>query len=76
MTTVKEHPLVVVVVILVCDFLLPVRVALPQLLIHHFLNLQRRNTFTAQRFPSDGQGRHHDDRGRITPDPFHTLMML
>lgn len=64
MTTVKEHPLVVVVVILVCDFLLPVCVALAQLLIHHFLNLQRGNTFTTQRFPTDVQRRDHDDRGR------------
>lgn len=39
--TVEEHALVVVVVILVGDLLLPVRVSLSQLLIHHLLNLQR-----------------------------------
>lgn len=38
--TVKEHALVVVVVILICNFLLSVCVSFPQLLIHNLLNLQ------------------------------------
>lgn len=37
--TVKEHALVVVVVILICNFLLSVCVSFPQLLIHNLLNL-------------------------------------
>lgn len=36
----KEHALVVVVVILICNFLLSVCVSFPQLLIHNLLNLQ------------------------------------
>lgn len=38
--TMKEHALVVVVVILICNFLLSVCVSFPQLLIHNLLNLQ------------------------------------
>lgn len=38
--TVKEHSLVVMVVILVSDFLLSVCVSLPELLVHHLLDLQ------------------------------------
>lgn len=38
--TVKQHSLVVMVVILIRNFLLSVCVSLPQLLIHHLLNLQ------------------------------------
>lgn len=45
-STVEEHALVVVVVVLVCDLLLPVGVALPQLLVHHFLDLRGTITFT------------------------------
>lgn len=37
--TVKQHPLIVMVVVLICDLLLPVRVTFPQLLIDHLLNL-------------------------------------
>lgn len=37
--TVEQHPLVVMVVVLICDLLLPVGVTLPQLLVHHLLNL-------------------------------------
>lgn len=37
--TVEQHPLVVMVVVLICDLLLPVGVSLPQLLVHHLLNL-------------------------------------
>ena len=49
--TMKEHALVVMVVILVCDFLLPVCVPLPQLLIHHLLNLQSsKETFATEGF--------------------------
>lgn len=39
--TVKEHPLIVVVVVLVCDLLLSVCVSFPQFLVHHLLNLQK-----------------------------------
>lgn len=38
--TVKEHSLVVMVVILVGDLLLAVSVSLPELLVHHLLDLQ------------------------------------
>lgn len=69
MITVEEHPLVVMVVILVGDLLLPVCVPLPQLLIHHFLDLQRRKNACLR-------DRDHDDGEQIKPDPVHTLMML
>lgn len=36
----EEHALVVMVVILVGDLFLPVGVALPQLLVHHLLDLK------------------------------------
>ena len=36
----EEHALVVVIVVLVCDLLLAVCVAFPQLLVHHFLDLR------------------------------------
>lgn len=42
--TVKQHAFVVVVVVLVCDLLLPVCVTLPQLLVHHFLDLWARDS--------------------------------
>lgn len=37
--TVKQHPLIVMVVVLVCDLLLPVGVTFPQLLVNHLLYL-------------------------------------
>lgn len=37
--TVKQHPLIVMVVVLICDLLLPVGVTFPQLLVYHLLNL-------------------------------------
>lgn len=39
MVTVKQHALVVMVVVLVGDLLLPVGVTFPQLLVHHLLDL-------------------------------------
>lgn len=39
--TMKQHSLIMVVVILISDFLLPVCVSLTQLLVHNLLNLQR-----------------------------------
>lgn len=38
--TVEQHALVVMVVVLIGDLLLPVGVTLPQLLVHHLLDLQ------------------------------------
>lgn len=38
--TMKQHPLVVMVVVLVCDLLLAMGVTFPQLLVHHLLDLQ------------------------------------
>lgn len=37
--TMEEHALVMVVVVLVCDLLLPVGVTFPQLLVYDFLDL-------------------------------------
>lgn len=37
--TMEQHPLVVMVVVLISDLLLPVSVTFPQLLVYHLLNL-------------------------------------
>lgn len=39
--TMKKHPLVVMVVVLIRNLLLPMGVTFPQLLVHHLLDLQR-----------------------------------
>lgn len=40
----KEHALVVMIMVLISNFLLPVCVSFSQLLVHHFLNLQAKET--------------------------------
>lgn len=40
----KEHPLVVVIVVLIGDLLLPVDISLPQFFVHHLLDLQSLQT--------------------------------
>lgn len=44
----EEHALVVVVVVFVSDLFLSVRVPLPQLLIHHLLDLQTDRAHTVR----------------------------
>lgn len=40
LVTMKQHPFVMVVVVLIGDLLLSVGVAFPQLLVHHLLDLR------------------------------------
>lgn len=40
----KQHPLVVVIVVFICDLLLPMGVTLPQLFVYHLLNLRCNKT--------------------------------
>ena len=54
LVTVEEHALIVVVVVLVGDLFLPVGVALPQLLVHHLLDLWGPETLCSGQRLRDG----------------------